>query len=116
RRSGGCPWSIPSLNAARVARRSPASTALDLTGRGLYPRRAMPPVRSSLHAQVPEAWRALLPDESPATFASLEALLEAEAHAGHSVCPPRPRLFAALQEVAPADVRVVLLGQDPYPS
>lgn len=30
--------------------------------------------------------------------------------------PPRPLVFRALEEILPQDVRVVILGQDPYPS
>lgn len=33
-----------------------------------------------------------------------------------NVLPPEPLRFAALDAVAPADVRVVVLGQDPYPT
>ncbi len=33
-----------------------------------------------------------------------------------SVLPPEAQRFAALDLVAPADVRVVILGQDPYPT
>lgn len=44
------------------------------------------------------------------------ALARAEAAAAaQTVYPPRAQWFAALERTAPADVRVVILGQDPYP-
>lgn len=36
------------------------------------------------------------------------------AYEGSDVYPPRDRLFAALRTTAPEQVRVVILGQDPY--
>jgi uracil-DNA glycosylase len=59
------------------------------------------------------AWRAVIP---PERLVRLDAFLEAEARAGYEVLPPRDSIFAALDAVAPADVRVVILGQDPYPT
>ncbi len=47
-------------------------------------------------------------------FKKLEQFLEAEAAAGHSVYPPTPLVFSALDEVDCDAVRVVILGQDPY--
>ena len=32
------------------------------------------------------------------------------------ILPPAPQIFAALESLAPADVEVVILGQDPYPT
>ncbi|MCE0507136.1 uracil-DNA glycosylase [Roseivivax sp. GX 12232] len=32
------------------------------------------------------------------------------------ILPPAPQVFAALEAADPADVRVVILGQDPYPT
>ena len=51
---------------------------------------------------------------------ALESLARAEAHvagseaAGVSVYPPRELRYRALEFVAPEDVRIVILGQDPY--
>ncbi|GHD60223.1 uracil-DNA glycosylase [Jeongeupia chitinilytica] len=70
---------------------------------------------SALADQVPAAWReALAPVSESAGFASLSAFLDAELAAGKTVHPPREHWFAALAELAPNDVRVVILGQDPY--
>jgi len=44
---------------------------------------------------------------------ALRARLAAETRA---IAPPAPRVFAALEAVRPDDTRVILLGQDPYPT
>ena len=46
-------------------------------------------------------------------FPRIEAALAAETR---RILPPEPQRFAALAAVAPEDVRVVILGQDPYPT
>lgn len=59
-------------------------------------------------AAIPPAW-AHLPffrDDWPAVSARL----------GEGWLPGEDRVFAALDAVAPQDVRVVILGQDPYPT
>lgn len=65
-----------------------------------------------LAALVPPAWRDLLSPlfETP-EWAGLRARLEA---CEETVYPPRELVFEALARVAPGDVRVVILGQDPY--
>lgn len=72
----------------------------------------MPP---SLAPQGP--WAAALADvlASPG-HAALTAFLDAEREAGVEVLPPRADIFAALELVPPEDVRVVIVGQDPYPT
>lgn len=59
----------------------------------------------------PKAWAALpfFRDDLP----RIEAALAAEIR---EVLPPAPQVFAALEACAPDDVRVVILGQDPYPT
>ena len=44
------------------------------------------------------------------------AAADAEVADGHSVAPQPERVFAALSATALDDVRVVILGQDPYPT
>jgi uracil-DNA glycosylase len=44
------------------------------------------------------------------------ALVDGEAAAGHIIAPVPERVFAALAHTALSDVRVVILGQDPYPT
>ena len=48
-------------------------------------------------------------------FAALTASVDA-AYATSEVFPAREHLFRALEGVRPADVKVVILGQDPYPT
>lgn len=63
------------------------------------------------------AWRlALLPALASEAFEELAVFLEAERAAGAQVLPAAADIFAALDLVEPQDVRVVLLGQDPYPT
>ena len=69
-----------------------------------------------LHARVaalPAAWRRML---SPAPVAQaldrLGAMLAARLAAGAAIYPAQP--FRALSGLAPDDIRVVILGQDPY--
>jgi uracil-DNA glycosylase len=70
----------------------------------------------ALRATVPEAWRAVLADALAAeSFARLAAFLEEEERTA-CVFPPRAERFAALAYTPPSAVKVVLLGQDPYPT
>lgn len=107
-------WKSRSSRESKFFFQSP-QRPLDPGGPGPYPPR-MDPTPNGLFDQLPSPWRALLPAEVQARLPGLEALLEEEARLGHAVCPPRPQLFAALTAVPPAGVRVVLLGQDPYPT
>ena len=59
----------------------------------------------------PEAW-ANLPFFAE-VWPGIRTALAAEASA---VLPPAPRIFAALEACPPEAVRVVILGQDPYPT
>jgi uracil-DNA glycosylase len=63
---------------------------------------------------LPAPWReALSAETAKPYFADLGRFVAAE-RAAHQVFPPEEEVFAALAATAPADVRVVLLGQDPY--
>ena len=69
-----------------------------------------------LFSSVPDAWRVQLDERlSPALLSDLDAFVTREMQA-HQVFPPAPQIFRALEEIAPTDVRVVILGQDPYPT
>ena len=62
-------------------------------------------------------WRSVLaPLSASPALAGLEAFLAEERAAGHVVLPPVQQVFAALNAVPPEAVRVVILGQDPYPT
>jgi uracil-DNA glycosylase len=63
---------------------------------------------------LPEDWRAVLADEvrSP-RFAALQDFV-AQERARHTVYPPQGQVFTALRLTPYAQVKVLLLGQDPY--
>ena len=66
---------------------------------------------------LPPAWRDALHGETEQPyFRDLKAFLEREAADGQEVFPRREDIFRALEATAPDRVRVVLLGQDPYPT
>src|SRR5215470_805866 len=68
----------------------------------------------SLISHVPDAWQVVLADElTQLYFAQLDAFVTAE-RAAYTVFPPQEDVFNALRLVAPEQVRVLLLGQDPY--
>lgn len=62
---------------------------------------------------LPVAWRSALTAAEATQLASIEARIEAESRAA-PVYPPAELRYHALERVAPRDVRVVILGQDPY--
>jgi uracil-DNA glycosylase len=63
---------------------------------------------------IPAAWRDVLADEAAAPyFAALEQFVAAERTA-HQVFPPESEVFAALEATGFDEVKVLLLGQDPY--
>jgi uracil-DNA glycosylase len=64
---------------------------------------------------IPESWRAaLLPVLETPQARKLEAFLKAEEDAGKRIYPPKGQRLAAL-DLTPLDqVKVVILGQDPY--
>ncbi len=70
----------------------------------------------SLASLVPATWKSALGNALDApSFVKLDTFLDAEWNTA-TVFPPKPQVFAALELTKPADVRVVLLGQDPYPT
>ena len=70
----------------------------------------------SLASQLPPDWRAALKDElTKPYFKELERFLKSE-RAGHTVFPAPADVFAALRRTPLAKTKVVLLGQDPYPT
>ncbi|QNM98275.1 uracil-DNA glycosylase [Chitinimonas koreensis] len=65
--------------------------------------------------ELPLQWAAWLADETAKPYwAELQAFLAAEAAAGKTIYPPAELRYAALEAVAPSEVKVVILGQDPY--
>lgn len=66
-------------------------------------------------ASIPEGWRdALSSPTQAARWQALGAFLEAEEAAGKAIYPPPHQRLAAFELTPLADVRVVILGQDPY--
>ena len=63
---------------------------------------------------IPETWRAALPNEGSAPYFQILEQFLARERREHEVFPPENQVFASLEQTAPADVKVVLLGQDPY--
>lgn len=62
-----------------------------------------------------ESWKAVLADEfQQPYFRDLKAFLLKEREAGHVFYPPGPFIFNALNSTPFDEVRVVILGQDPY--
>ncbi|GIJ46525.1 uracil-DNA glycosylase [Virgisporangium aliadipatigenens] len=63
---------------------------------------------------LPEEWRALMrPHLDPDIVATLNAFVEQE-YAEQTVYPPLPDLFTAFRLCSPEQVKVLILGQDPY--
>lgn len=66
---------------------------------------------------IPTAWAQALNQELRRPYLSeLNTFLEREEASGAILFPPREQRFAALAATAPEQVRVVILGQDPYPT
>ena len=63
-------------------------------------------------AHLPPAWRAVLTGWTPVAEQAVTASVKAVS-ADREIAPPDP--FRALRLIAPADVKVVVFGQDPYP-
>lgn len=65
---------------------------------------------------IPPPWRTALAQAAAApSFSALSTFLDGEWRSA-SVFPPKEQVFAALALTPPEAVKVVLLGQDPYPT
>lgn len=66
--------------------------------------------------EIPGKWKDLLSDQiDKPYFLQMDKELERQ-YRTQTVTPSRERIYAALSMVAPTDVKVVILGQDPYPT
>ena len=64
-----------------------------------------------------KCWRDLLTEELDKPYIQeLEDFLGESSLAGKSILPPQPHWFEALNYTTPEEVKVVILGQDPYPT
>lgn len=83
----------------------------------VVPKRARDDTPASALASgiVDPEWRQLLePLINSPNFRAIESFLDKEAKDGKEVFPPREHVFSAFNFTPLKDVRVVLLGQDPY--
>jgi uracil-DNA glycosylase len=89
--------------AAHAAAQSPTPAAAD----------SPPPTLEAQFAALPPAWRAhLKPFTDSAAYAPLCRFVDGERAAGKTVYPAD--VFRALRLTSPDEVKVVILGQDPY--
>lgn len=66
---------------------------------------------------IPPDWNPLLQrEQSGQTYRALNAFLDQEVASGRTILPDRANIFRALELTSYDRVRVVLLGQDPYPT
>lgn len=59
-------------------------------------------------------WSEILPQDALYLATELEAHAQEERDNGKILYPPQEQIFRALQLTKPEDVRVCLVGQDPY--
>ncbi|MFN8166358.1 MAG: uracil-DNA glycosylase [Bacteroidia bacterium] len=70
---------------------------------------------SNIDPKLDESWKKVLAEEfKRPSFVSLKAFLLNEKKSGQQIFPPGPEIFAALDATPFENVKVVLLGQDPY--
>lgn len=66
---------------------------------------------------IPSGWRSLLKEETRKPYyLALDTFLENELAAGQTILPARKDIFNALTATSYDQVRVLLVGQDPYPT
>lgn len=73
----------------------------------------MPITKERLQSYIPHSWQQVLQGELEKDYwdSIVKTLNECD-----EFFPPLPEVFNALKEVTPENVKVVLLGQDPYPT
>ena len=68
-----------------------------------------------MEVRIEESWKSALADEfGKPYFASLVRFLHEEKAAGKKIFPPGSQIFRAFELTPVSDVKVVILGQDPY--
>jgi len=69
-------------------------------------------------AQMPQAWfSCLLDSDKPHVINQLSQIntaIHQQMDADVIICPPEAKRFAALEMCAPEQVKVIIIGQDPY--
>jgi uracil-DNA glycosylase len=70
---------------------------------------------AALNVKIEASWKERLADEfKKPYFKELKAFLTAEKQAGRTIFPPGPLIFNAFNTTPFDEVKVVILGQDPY--
>lgn len=70
---------------------------------------------SSINVKIEESWKtALMQEFEQAYFQTLIQFIEKEKGSGKIVYPPEPLVFNAFNSLPITEVKVVILGQDPY--
>lgn len=59
-------------------------------------------------------WTDILPEETIFLAQMLGLKAKQEREEGKNICPPQDKIFAALAATPPENVKVVIIGQDPY--
>ena len=68
-----------------------------------------------MNVQINETWKELLKEEfTKPYFLGIVTLLKAEKAAGKTIYPPGPLIFNAFNQTPFNELKVVILGQDPY--
>jgi uracil-DNA glycosylase len=71
--------------------------------------------QTTVNVQIEEGWKTALSNEfQQKYFSNIKAFLLAEKNAGKTVYPPGPLIFKAFNNTPFDQVKVVILGQDPY--
>ena len=66
---------------------------------------------------IPQSWRSLLKEETcKRYYQALDAFLEKELADGQTILPADKDIFNALAATSYDQVRVLIVGQDPYPT
>jgi uracil-DNA glycosylase len=72
-------------------------------------------MQQTTSVQIEESWKAVLADEfQQPYFSAIKQFLVAQKTAGKTIFPPGPLIFSAFDTTPFEQVRVVILGQDPY--
>ena len=70
---------------------------------------------TAINVKIDGSWQSLLKDEfQKPYFADIKKFLVREKKDGKTIYPPGPLIFNAFNKTPVDDVRVIILGQDPY--
>jgi uracil-DNA glycosylase len=69
---------------------------------------------TTLSSRLEKNWRAIIGDEFEQRMAQLEQFLQREKDLGRDIYPKDENIFNALNSTAFKDIKVVIIGQDPY--